>query len=278
MPYFCLKMALKKALEIYEEFEIRKIYSEDISLNYSNILKQINDTSGAINLLNNLLLKNENNFKALRLRANIYKKLLDFEKAEQDLIRAINLDKFNILLNKDLVELYVDTKKYKKAIDHCNLMISKNIEVEFFFLKKIISNINIANWINIKKDLALLNKQSKIENLKIDPLSLKYFNDDPLIQKKLTENYWNDKNKNKYLSNIQINEKKNENNSKIRIGYFSADFNNHAVFQLIQDLFVYHNKSNFEIYAYSLFKKEGISRDKIISNVNKFTDVDNFSD
>ena len=152
----------KKALEIYEEFEIRKIYSEDISLNYSNILKQINDTSGAINLLNNLLLKNENNFKALRLRANIYKKLLDFEKAEQDLIRAINLDKFNILLNKDLVELYVDTKKYKKAIDHCNLMISKNIEVEFFFLKKIISNINIANWINIKKDLALLNKQSKI--------------------------------------------------------------------------------------------------------------------
>ena len=43
-------------------------------------------------------------------------------------------------------------------------------------------------------------------------------------------------------------------------------------------MFVYHNKLNFEIYAYSFLKKVGPSRDKIIANVNKFIDVDNFSD
>ena len=99
-----------------------------------------------------------------------------------------------------------------------------------------------------------------------------------MIQKKLTENYWNKKSKHQFLSQIKINDKKNKKKSKIRIGYFSADFNNHAVFQLIQDLFVYHNKLNFEIYAYSFLKKVGPSRDKIIANVNKFIDVDNFSD
>ena len=75
-------------------------------------------------------------------------------------------------------------------------------------------------------------------------------------RKKFTENFWNIKPKNNYLSKISLFDEKDIKKTKIRIGYFSADFNNHAVFQLIQDLFVYHNKLNFEIYAYSFLKKE----------------------
>ncbi|MDY7048060.1 MAG: TIGR03032 family protein [Microcystis panniformis WG22] len=40
--------------------------------------------------------------------------------------------------------------------------------------------------------------------------------------------------------------------SKLRIGYLSADFRNHAVGFLIRELFAYHNRDQFEVYAYSL--------------------------
>ena len=39
---------------------------------------------------------------------------------------------------------------------------------------------------------------------------------------------------------------------KIRIGYFSADFHNHATTYLIAQLLESHDKSNFEIFGFSL--------------------------
>ena len=39
--------------------------------------------------------------------------------------------------------------------------------------------------------------------------------------------------------------------TKIRIGYFSADFRNHAVAYLIAELFEIHDRDQFEIFAFS---------------------------
>ena len=47
---------------------------------------------------------------------------------------------------------------------------------------------------------------------------------------------------------------------------------------MIQDLFVNQDKSLFETFAYSTFKREGLFRDKIIKNVNNFFDLDHLSD
>ena len=43
---------------------------------------------------------------------------------------------------------------------------------------------------------------------------------------------------------------------------------------MIQDLFLYHDKSIFEIFAYSLFKEEGPEREKVLKNVDFFFDID----
>ena len=188
----------------------------------------------AIDLLNKLLLEDKENLKALRQRSLIYKKLLDFKNAEKDLISVIKIDKFNILSNKDLVDLYIDSKAFDKAIIHCDLMLENNIEADFFLIKKIFSNLNVGNWINLKNELEILNKKIDDKNNYLDPLSIKYFNDDPQFHKKFTENYWNNKVKIKYINNVLLENEKLKDNLKTRIGYFSADFNNHAVFQLIK--------------------------------------------
>ena len=99
-----------------------------------------------------------------------------------------------------------------------------------------------------------------------------------LYKKKIAKEHWKNKTKKDHLSKIDFNAGHQKNKSKIRLGYFSGDFRNHAIFQLIQDLFLNHNKDNFEIFAYSSFKKEGTPRNTIIEYVDHFFDIDDESD
>ena len=77
---------------------------------------------------------------------------------------------------------------------------------------------------------------------------------------------------NKFLKNTQ-NLKK-----KIRVGFFSADFRDHAVMYLISGLFREYNKKKFEFFLYS-FGKDGTLKwhNLLKNNVDKFTDIANLS-
>lgn len=67
--------------------------------------------------------------------------------------------------------------------------------------------------------------------------------------------------------------------NKLKIGYFSSDFREHAVGHLIVDLLESHDKSRFEIHAFSLSNKnEGEIRQRILSGVDYFYDVCDLSD
>ena len=79
-----------------------------------------------------------------------------------------------------------------------------------------------------------------------------------------------------YLNNNFLNSiiKKN-NNKKIRIGYYSADFRKHATSYLLARLFELHDKSKFEIFIFSFIsvndemflriKNSGV-KDRLIKN------------
>jgi len=67
--------------------------------------------------------------------------------------------------------------------------------------------------------------------------------------------------------------------SKIRIGYYSADFHNHATSYLMAELFELHNKDSFEIFAFSFgpnLKDE--MRQRVAQSFDQFIDVANISD
>ena len=267
-----------ESLNIYKKFDEEKLHFVNSYFSYSIILIKINKLSEALKALNNLLFIDPKNQNALRQRAYIYKEFFNFKKAEDDLLLTIQIDKLNFLNNKALVDFYRDNKKYQKALTYCDLMIENNIKTNFFLSKKILCKMNLGFWSGLNDDLNILNDSLGPNNLSLNPLTLKYLNDDADFQKKFTENYWHHKTKNNSFSKVL---KKNYNykiNKKIRVGYFSGDFKNHAVFQLIQDLFLNHNKSKFEIYAYSTFKKEGPERNKIKKNVDKFYDIDHLAD
>ena len=267
-----------ESLKIYNEFNKDKLHFTDSYLNYVNILIKIDNFSEALKILNSLIFTDPQNQNALRQRSFIYKKSLDFKKAEDDLLEAIKIDKLNFLNNKMLVDIYIEKNEYQKAITYCDSMINVNIETNFFLPKKIFCKMKLGIFSNLKKDLDVFNNDLNENNLSLDPLLIKYINDDGHFQKKIAENYWGQNPKNNYLSKVFNRDNSDKLKTKIRVGYFSGDFKDHAVFQLIQDLFSNHDKSNFEIYAYSTFKKEGSPREKIIKNVDKFFDLDDLTD
>ena len=279
LAIFLFKCGFKnEALKIYREFDLQKLHFKESYINYSNLLIVINKLHKALEVINNFILEDKNNLEALRQRSLINKLLSNFDKSEEDLLKSIQIDKLNIVSNQMIVKFYIDKKNYEEAIKYCDLMLIEKKDYNFFFTKKILCKINLGNWIGLKDELKIFNKDLKYNQSSIDPLSLKYINDDPLFQKKFTQIYWNEKPKNKYLSKITNDHSQKTNNSKIKIGYFSGDFKKHAVFHLVQDLFVNHNKKGFEIYAYSTVNIDGPEREKIINNTDKFFDIDNSSD
>jgi protein O-GlcNAc transferase len=61
---------------------------------------------------------------------------------------------------------------------------------------------------------------------------------------------------------------------KLNIGYFSADFHNHATMYLMATLFKYHDRNKFQIFAYSYGPdKKDTMRDALVNGVDFFRNV-----
>ena len=90
-------------------------------------------------------------------------------------------------------------------------------------------------------------KSSQFEG---EPLSLIKLKDDPYKELQISRKFFH--------SNFQSNKKIEliNQNEKIKIGYISADFRIHPVSLLLARVIELHDKSKFEIYAYSLEKEE----------------------
>ena len=69
-------------------------------------------------------------------------------------------------------------------------------------------------------------------------------------------------------------------NQKIRVGYFSADFQEHAVAYLTVGLYEFHDKDKFEVFAFSL--QRAPATDEMNSRLrdifDRFMDVENMTD
>jgi protein O-GlcNAc transferase len=64
------------------------------------------------------------------------------------------------------------------------------------------------------------------------------------------------------------------NHSKIRLGYFSADFHRHATTHLIAELFELHDRAQFEVIAFSFGPETGDEvQQRVRAGVDRFIDV-----
>ena len=141
-----------------------------------------------------------------------------------------------------------------------------------FLLGKIIHTKSLlCNWDSYSEDLNTL--ENKLINNKIScfPFATLSLFDLPSLQKKTAEIWvkekFTKKNNFKKISKFKPNK-------KIKLGYYSADFHSHATSLLIAYLLELHDKSKFELIAFSFGPdKNDEMRKRVSSSFDHFFDV-----
>ena len=149
--------------------------------------------------------------------------------------------------------------------------------IDWIYGDLIASKMRVCDWSNYDIQIEKLKKRINFDEKVIVPFPLLSLIDDPLLHKKNAEIYY----KNKHpviheLGNILKRPKK----KKIRIGYFSPDFGNHAVSLLTAELFEIHNRELFEVIAICLDEKSSadVMRIRLKKAFDKFIETKNLND
>ncbi|WP_269606559.1 tetratricopeptide repeat protein [Prochlorococcus marinus] len=180
---------------------------------------------------------------------NILRDLGNLKEAELSTRKSIELKPDNVVAHNNLGSILSELGKLDDAINQYKKALKLNNQSSTAKLGLIENKGYICDWSDLDIQTIWL-KNLGIEGSSVSPLGLLYYEDNPLRNLKRSKKYF----KEKYYRPTKkiIHTKKNI----IHIGYFSADFRNHPVMQLIAPLLELHDKSRFKIYLYSFVKKE----------------------
>ena len=133
-----------------------------------------------------------------------------------------------------------------------------------------------CEWAGIEKFKITIEENINSGKKVTPPFPLISLIDNLSLHKKCAEIYT----KSKFPFNPSLGEiVKRSRKAKIRIGYFSSDFRNHAVSYLTAELFELHDKNTFEIIAFSFGADDkSAMRLRLQGAFNQFIDVSHLSD
>ena len=210
-------------------------------------------------------------FDALYNKGVVLHELRKLEEAIENYDKALIINSNHVLALNNKGFALQQLKRFNEALDSYNkaLKIDPNFN---FLLGKIIHTKNLlCNWDFLEKDLE--NLKNEINNNKTStlPFATLSLYDLPKLHKKTAE-IWIKKNfENKKILEFLPKYKKNK---KIKIGYYSADFHNHATSLLIAEMLELHNKSKFELFGFSFGPdKNDDMRKRVSKCFNSFFDV-----
>ena len=202
----------------------------------------------------------------------IYFKRNEYEISISYYLQGINYDPKNSFAYSNLAGCYEEILDYRNAVDCYKkaFFLNKNllqIREKLIELQPKICDWSLYNYFEEWRDDFINNTQFKGV-----PLSLINLKGDPYRELLLSRKYFN--------SNYQSSKKIEliNQNKKIKIGYISADFRNHPVSLLLARVIELHDKSKFEIYAYSLEREEDEMTIRLKNAFDKFTYIGDLMD
>jgi predicted O-linked N-acetylglucosamine transferase (SPINDLY family) len=135
----------------------------------------------------------------------------------------------------------------------------------------------ICSWSGLAESLEDISKKVVANEKVVSPFPLLALSDSALLHKKCSEIFAHAKYPSNPTLGLILRSSKKE---KIRIAYFSPDFQSHPVSFLTSELFEIHDRGRFEVFAFSL-QKALIGDEanlRIRKAFDRFIDVDHMSD
>lgn len=260
-----------QALDYYEKaIKLKKDFFS-AHLNKGIALKNLKKFDLAIKSLEISIKINPNNAQTYLNLGNIFVNIKKYKDAKILFDKAIKLNKNygEAYSNRgELLQFYL--KQTGLAIKDYEKAIICNNKLNYVYGKLIHAKMLVNDWDKYEESIKHLKNGIEKNNKIILPFPLLSLIDEPMLQKRVAENYSNEFFYNNKMEAPKIIKK----NEKIKIGYFSARFYNCATLHNMHDVFKHHNKEKFEIYAFNYGKED----DWTIKIKKYFTDFYNISD
>ena len=196
---------------------------------------------------------------------------------------ALRHQDWAIKLNPSLAAAYYnkgailnDLRLYSDAIDCYQAALALKPSLNFLIGHLIHAKSMIADWDNLESTIRLACNRLKNNQKVIAPFNLLPIIDSPELHLKASKIWIS----HKYPINPSLGPILKGPREKIRIGYYSPDFTEHPVAQLICELFELHNKKQFELFGFCLKTPTRISpiRSRLISSFDHFLEMGSISE
>jgi predicted O-linked N-acetylglucosamine transferase (SPINDLY family) len=223
------------------------ILSEEFLLELASLYEEKNNHLKAEELYLKTLSLNNNSYIA----NNNYAILLQRTGRQAEAIKHYDNA---IKINPNIATPYVNASSsciynndFEKSFNYIDTAYKINPDFDFIKGLRTYSMMNICNWGDFERSVNELMTSLKEGKKSSTPFPLIAVTDDPKLIKLCTIDYVKTRHPDKEKKGAPIILKSKE---KIKIGYFSADFFNHATSILLAHILEIHNKSLFEIYCF----------------------------
>jgi tetratricopeptide (TPR) repeat protein len=247
-------------------------------LNYGKAFSDLNAYEEALSIYDKALIINPGYAEAFLNKGATLKELKRYEE-------AIVCAESALRINPNLAEGWVNKgvalkefKRYEEVISHYEKALSLKSEIDWLNGELLHTKMKICRWSGFTDNLENITNRLMANEKIANPFPLLALTDGVSLQRKCAEIYAQEK----YPFNPAlgpITKTKRLEGEKIRIGYFSADFHNHATGYLMAELFELHDKQKFEIFGFSFGPlKNDEMRQRLEKSFNKFIEVGDKAD
>ena len=257
---------------LLESWGVEKDHMDPVYM-LAKILFRMGDFSKAEKYIDFCIANQFKDPKVYLLRGLLHDALGNFVAAADDFAKAIELDPdygdayFNLASN------CIKQRCYEQAISLFNKAFELSPENHSALANELYWRRHLCDWGEEKARLSEIKKLG-VSKGAVSPFSMITFDDSPERAKKRSERFWQAQ-----FGQIKRTHFNIPNNAKVRVGYFSADFFDHATSHLLMGVLEKHDRSIFEVFLYSfgVDKKDPINS-RLRSIADEYIDLHSLSD
>jgi predicted O-linked N-acetylglucosamine transferase (SPINDLY family) len=239
----------KEALQSYDLAIASQPDNASAHYNRGNVLFQIKKIAAAIASYDKAIAHKPDYHQAFDNRGIAHKATGQIKKALADHERAIAIKPDYVEAHYNRALALCEAKDFESAASSFKAAVAIQPHYPFLLGSYLHSQMQTCDWNGLQESLNTLQSAVSLGHPVASPFVLTGLLDDPALHKQAATLYAQTRfPESNVLGPFPIRKP----GEKIRIGYYSADFRNHAIAYLIAEMLEQHDKEAFEIYALNL--------------------------
>jgi predicted O-linked N-acetylglucosamine transferase (SPINDLY family) len=221
---------------------------------------------------------NPNDFANFNNLGNLLMEIKRNKLAIDAYLKSIELNPESPIPYQNIAAIYNQNKDYDASLNYLHKALSLDPEADYILGMIIHAKIYTCNWLELRNQIEVLTSKIPKLNSLSNPFPPVAYIDDQQLLTKIAEDWVKKKcPSSKFFPSFEINAQVP--GHKIKLGYFSADLHTHATALLMAGLFESHDRSKFELIAFSFGPdSDDLLTKRIRSAFDQFIDVRSMSD